>query len=114
MIMQSRKAGNDEQEQDEVADEESEEPRVLHAVRRHCEGAVNMNNQANIREEELKNRVAALYFGKFDCTRIVGNIDFCVSPKRRDPRQMTFVPDAPILWARPRTIRWTYTGCSRS
>ena len=58
-----------------------------------------MNNQANIREEELKNRVAALYFGKFDCTRIVGNIDFCVSPKRRDPRQMTFVPDAPILWA---------------
>ena len=58
-----------------------------------------MNNQANIREEELKNRVAALYFGKFDCTRIVGNIDFCVSLKRRDPRQMTFVPDAPILWA---------------
>ena len=55
-----------------------------------------MNNQANIREEELKNRVAALYFGKFDCTRIVGNIDFCVSPKRRDPRQMTFIPDAPI------------------
>ena len=58
-----------------------------------------MNNQAHIREEELKNRVAALYFGKFDCTRIVGNIDFCVSPKRRDPRQMTFIPDAPILWA---------------
>ena len=52
-----------------------------------------------IREEELKNRVAALFFGKYDCTRIVGNIDFCVSLKRRDPRQMTLIPDTPILWA---------------
>ena len=55
--------------------------------------------QTSIREEELKNRVAALFFGKYDCTRIVGNIDFCVSPKRRDPRQMTLIPDTPILWA---------------
>ena len=52
-----------------------------------------------IREEELKNRIAALFFGKYDCTRIVGNIDFCVLPKRRDPRQMMFIPDTPILWA---------------
>ena len=37
---------------------------------------------AAIREEELKNRVAALFFGKCDCTRIVGNIDFCVIVKR--------------------------------
>ena len=58
-----------------------------------------MSHQSAIREEELKNRVAAAYFGKYDCTRIVGNIDFCVSPKRRDPRQTTFVPDAPFLWA---------------
>ncbi|MBQ3342258.1 MAG: hypothetical protein IJG84_10215, partial [Kiritimatiellae bacterium] len=58
-----------------------------------------MSQQAAIREEELKNRIATLYFGKYDCTRIVGNIDFCVLPKRRDPRQMTFIPDAPILWA---------------
>ena len=58
-----------------------------------------MNHQTAIREEELKNKVAAVFFGKYDCTRIVGNIDFCVSPKRRDPRQMTFIPDAPILWA---------------
>ena len=56
-----------------------------------------MNGQATIREEELKNRIAALFFGKYDCTRIVGNIDFCVLPKRRDPRQMMFIPDAPIL-----------------
>ena len=56
-----------------------------------------MRHQATIREEELKNRVAALLFGKYDCTRIVGNIDFCVSFKRRDPRQMTLMPDVPIL-----------------
>ncbi len=55
--------------------------------------------QTPIREEELKNRVAAAYFGKYDCTRIVGNIDFCVLPKRRDPSQMTFISDSPILWA---------------
>ncbi len=35
-----------------------------------------------IREEELKNRVASACFGKFDWCRIVGDIDFCVSPKR--------------------------------
>ena len=58
-----------------------------------------MGEPAAIREEELKNRVAALFFGKYDCTRIVGNIDFCVSPKRRDSRQMTLIPDTPILWA---------------
>ena len=58
-----------------------------------------MSQQNTIREEELKNRVATLYFGKYDCIRIVDNIDFCVLPKRRDPRQMTFIPDAPILWS---------------
>ena len=58
-----------------------------------------MSRQTNIREEELKNRVAAMFFGKYDCTRFVGNIDFCVLPKRRDPRQMMFIPDTPILWA---------------
>ena len=31
-----------------------------------------MSHQAAIREEELKNRVAAMFFGKYDCTRIVG------------------------------------------
>ena len=60
---------------------------------------MNVKYPSSIREEELKNKIAADFFGAFDCTRIVGNIDFCVSPKRRDPRQMTFVPEAPILWA---------------
>ena len=31
-----------------------------------------------LREEELKNKVAADWFGPFDCTRIIGNVDFCV------------------------------------
>ncbi len=33
----------------------------------------------NIREEELKNKIAQDYFPDFDCTKIVGNIDFCVT-----------------------------------
>lgn len=32
----------------------------------------------NIREEELKNKVAHDYFSIYDCTKIIGNVDFCV------------------------------------
>ena len=32
----------------------------------------------NIREEELKNKLAQDYFWIYDCTQIIGNIDFCV------------------------------------
>ncbi len=32
----------------------------------------------NIREEELKNKVAHDYFWIYDCTKIIGNVDFCV------------------------------------
>ena len=35
----------------------------------------------------------------YDCTRIVGNIDFCVSSKARDTNQMTFMPEEPLFWA---------------
>ena len=52
-----------------------------------------------IREEELKNRVAADFFGSYDCTRIVGNIDFCVSSKARDSRQLTLLPEETLFWA---------------
>ncbi len=38
----------------------------------------------NIREEELKNKVSHDYFQKFDCTKVIGNIDFCVSSHGRD------------------------------
>jgi len=34
---------------------------------------------SHIREEELKNKVAQDYFLAFDCTKIIGNIDFCVT-----------------------------------
>ena len=33
----------------------------------------------NIREEELKNKVAQDYFWRYDCSKIIGNVDFCVS-----------------------------------
>ncbi|MCL2041121.1 MAG: hypothetical protein FWG84_03655 [Bacteroidales bacterium] len=33
---------------------------------------------SNIREEELKNKVEQDFFGKFDCTEIIKNIDFAV------------------------------------
>jgi hypothetical protein len=33
----------------------------------------------NIREEELKNNVAQDYFWLYDCKKIIGNVDFCVS-----------------------------------
>ncbi|TAE15893.1 MAG: hypothetical protein EAZ95_08210, partial [Bacteroidetes bacterium] len=49
---------------------------------------------ANIREEELKNKVAQDYFPIFDCTRIVGNIDFCVSL----PTQQLLETES-LLWA---------------
>ena len=32
----------------------------------------------NMREEELKNKVAQEYFYLHDCTKIIGNVDFCV------------------------------------
>lgn len=36
------------------------------------------NKYQNIREEELKNKVAQDYFWMYDCTKIIGNVDFCV------------------------------------
>ncbi len=38
-----------------------------------------MPNYQNIREEELKNKIASDYFDGFDTTKIIGNVDFCVS-----------------------------------
>ncbi|HQJ40271.1 MAG TPA: hypothetical protein PK449_01815, partial [Exilispira sp.] len=34
---------------------------------------------SNIREEELKNKIAQDYFWLYDCSKIIGNVDFCVS-----------------------------------
>ena len=49
-----------------------------------------------IKEEELKNKVAADLFPEFDCTRILGNVDFCVQPKVRGP---TLWETESLLWA---------------
>ncbi len=38
-----------------------------------------MAKYGNILEEELKNKVARDYFPAYDCTRIIGKIDFCVA-----------------------------------
>ncbi len=49
----------------------------------------------NIREEELKNKIAQDYFWLLDCTKIVGNVDFCVSLHSSNDLSDT----APLLWA---------------
>jgi len=52
----------------------------------------------NIREEELKNKVAADWFKVFDATEIIGNIDFTVFPK-----QVGLFEKTPLLWAEAKT-----------
>jgi len=51
---------------------------------------------ANIREEELKNKVAQDYFSKYDCTKIIGNVDFCVSMYQSQPE---LFEQESLLWA---------------
>jgi hypothetical protein len=50
----------------------------------------------NIREEELKNKIAKDYFWLYDCTRIIGNVDFCVS-MHKGTKDDTEPPS--LLWA---------------
>jgi hypothetical protein len=52
----------------------------------------------NIREEELKNKVAKDWFGNFDTTEIIGNIDFTIFPK-----QIDLFNRVPLLWAEAKT-----------
>lgn len=49
----------------------------------------------NIREEELKNKVADDYFWNYDCTKIIGNVDFCVSLYQSKKSN----DDTSLLWA---------------
>jgi hypothetical protein len=51
----------------------------------------------NIREEELKNKIAYDYFKGYDCTKIIGNVDFCVCPSRIHGD--LFEHDESLLWA---------------
>lgn len=54
-----------------------------------------------IREEELKNKVGQDWFGSFDTTEIVGNIDFCVLPKQ--DKQDSLFGRPTLLWAEAKT-----------
>ncbi len=49
-----------------------------------------------LKEEEIKNKVAADLFPDYDCTRILGNVDFCVQPKVEGP---TLWETESLLWA---------------
>ena len=49
------------------------------------------------KEEEIKNKVAARFFLKFDCNDIIGNIDFAVKLKR--PANAINFADEYLLWA---------------
>ncbi|MFN5006372.1 MAG: hypothetical protein ACK5GO_02640 [Ignavibacteria bacterium] len=56
----------------------------------------------NIREEELKGKVGRDWFAGFDTTRILGDVDFCVSPKvtARTPKGKD---QESLLWAEAKT-----------
>ena len=64
---------------------------------------------ANIREEELKNKVSQDYFADFDTTKIIGNIDFCISnninprsasdPSKGVQIQNSLFENTSLLWA---------------
>ncbi len=57
----------------------------------------------NIREEELKNKVGQDFFFNFDTTKIVGNIDFCVTlrgtKQTQNTKQNQLFENDSLLWA---------------
>ena len=53
----------------------------------------------NIREEELKNKVGQDFFADFDTTKIVGNIDFCVTFNHKTSKQEKLFEHDSLLWA---------------
>lgn len=55
-----------------------------------------MPYEINIREEELKNKIANDYFWLYDCTKIIGNVDFCVSMHQSDKEHFD---QESLLWA---------------
>jgi hypothetical protein len=55
---------------------------------------------SNIREEELKNKVAQEFFWIYDCTKIVGNVDFCVTMHQT---QNELFEQESLLWAEAKT-----------
>ncbi len=57
-----------------------------------------MANNNKIREEEVKNRLAIDYFQDFDCTKILGDVDFCVTLKKENNDQLELQTES-LLWA---------------
>jgi len=55
-----------------------------------------MSYDLNIREEELKNKIAQDYFGIYDNTKIIGDVDFCVSIHQS---QKELFEQESLLWA---------------
>lgn len=53
----------------------------------------------NIREEEIKIKVGYDFFSNFDCSKILGNVDFCVAPKLKDNKQEQLFETQSLLWA---------------
>jgi len=53
----------------------------------------------NIREEELKNKIAQNYFWLFDCSKIIGNVDFCVSMPQSNKGMNSLVETQSLFWA---------------
>src|SRR5215469_14798565 len=66
---------------------------------------------SDILEEEIKNKVTQDFFPKFDCTRILGKIDFAVKVKY--PANVIGFHDEYLLWAeakqKPTDILMTLT-----
>ena len=58
--------------------------------------AASVRYPLGIREEELKNKVAADWFPDFDTTKIVGNVDFCVAVPAT---QLKLLEAESVLWA---------------
>lgn len=54
----------------------------------------------NIREEELKNKIAHDYFWIYDCTKIIGNVDFCVAIHQSTQELFEYES---LLWAEAKT-----------
>jgi len=55
-----------------------------------------MSYNLNIREEELKNNIEQDYFNIYDCKKIIGNIDFCVSIQQNNKE---LFEQKNLLWA---------------
>ena len=66
------------------------------AKKNHTHTAASVRYPLSIREEELKNKVAADWFPNFDTTQIVGNVDFCVAVPAT---QMKLMEAESVLWA---------------